>query len=112
MVTRAGRGRALPAVKGVEFRLLVSEPEAQIEPIFGRYDPGAETGEEPMVHATTAGVEWGMVLKGRFKIWVGEDVVVLEKGDAIYFASSIPHRIKNLSDETGEYVWVNSPPSF
>jgi transcriptional regulator with XRE-family HTH domain len=113
MVTRAGTGRCLPSVKGVEFRLLVSDPDARIEPILGRYEPDAQTGEEPMVHNTApSAVEWGTVLSGRFKVWVGDDVFILEEGDCIYFASTIPHRIQNLSSGVSEYVWVNSPPSF
>ena len=113
MVTRAGTGQRLPAMKGVEFRLLTNGPDNRLEPIYGRYEPSGETGDEPMVHNTAPGaVEWGMILSGRFKVWVGGDVFILNPGDAIFFESSIPHRIQNIADDVGEYVWVNSPASF
>jgi transcriptional regulator with XRE-family HTH domain len=109
MITRAGTGRRLPAMKGVEFRLLVSHPDSRLESIHGRYEPGGQTGDEPMVHNAKPGaVEWGMILSGRFKVCV----FILNPGDAIYFSSVQPHRIQNIDDGPGEYVWVNSPPSF
>jgi transcriptional regulator with XRE-family HTH domain len=113
MVTRAGTGRSLPSMKGVEFRLMVSDPDTRLEPIHGRYEPGGQTGDEPMVHNTKPGaVEWGVILSGRFKVWVGDEVFILNPGDSIYFPSVLPHRIQNIDDSVGEYVWVNSPPSF
>jgi transcriptional regulator with XRE-family HTH domain len=113
MGTRAGTGRSLPSMKGVEFRLMVSDPDTRLEPIHGRYEPGGQTGDEPMVHNTKPGaVEWGVILSGRFKVWVGDEVFILNPGDSIYFPSVLPHRIQNIDDSVGEYVWVNSPPSF
>src|SRR5215468_8833673 len=52
MVARAGTGQRLPAMNGVEFRLLTNEPDTRLEPIYGRYEPGGQTGDEPMVHNT------------------------------------------------------------
>jgi transcriptional regulator with XRE-family HTH domain len=113
MVARAGTGQRLPAMNGVEFRLLTNEPDTRLEPIYGRYEPGGQTGEEPMVHNTApSAVEWGMILTGRFKVWVGDDVFILNPGDSIFFQSSLPHRIQNISDDVGEYIWVNAPASF
>lgn len=112
MVTRAGTGRRLPAMKGVEFRLLVSDPDSCLEPIHGRFEPGGMIGDEPMARNPKPGaVEWGMVLSGRFKVWVGDDVFILDPGDCVYFPSLLPHRIQNIDDCVGECLWVNSPPS-
>lgn len=113
MVARAGTGQRLPAMNGVEFRLLTNEPDTRLEPIYGRYEPGGQTGEEPMVHNTApSAVEWGWILTGRFKVWVGDDVFILNPGDSIFFQSSLPHRIQNIGDDVGEYIWVNAPASF
>lgn len=113
MVARAGTGQRLPAMNGVEFRLLINEPDIRLEPIHGRYEPGGQTGDEPMVHNTApSAVEWGMILSGRFKVWVGDDVFILNPGDSIFFQSSTPHRIQNIGEDIGEYIWVNSPSSF
>jgi transcriptional regulator with XRE-family HTH domain len=113
MVTRAGAGKALSSFQGVEFRLLINNPDAHLEPIMGRYEPGAQTGEEPIVHNTVVNaVEWGFILQGRFKVWIGNDVFILNEGDSIYFPSAIPHRLQNIGDQIGNYIWVNAPASF
>lgn len=94
---------------GISFALLAPESAQTLEPIYGRYDVGASMGPEPVTHA---GEEWGMVLKGRLKVWLGDEVYFLDEGDAISFPSTIPHRIANVADDVTEYVWVNSLKTF
>jgi transcriptional regulator with XRE-family HTH domain len=100
-----------PAVgPGIVFELLGPEGEATLEPVYGRYDPGATMGSEPISHE---GEEWGYVLRGRLKVIVGDDVYFLEAGDAIWFPSTTPHRLANaMPGEVTEYIWVNSQRSF
>ena len=66
-------------------------------------------GPDPVTHE---GEEWGMVLKGRLKVWLGDEIYFLDEGDSIYFPSTIPHRLANVANEPTEYVWVNCPKSF
>ncbi|MEI7744129.1 MAG: cupin domain-containing protein [Chloroflexota bacterium] len=106
-VIRRGTGRKLG--KDVTFERLTPDWGEQFEVIFGTYKPGASTGEEHLVHE---GFEWGIVLRGRFKIWVGAQVLFVGPDDCISFRSGMPHRVQNISDEVGEYIWVNSPPSL
>jgi transcriptional regulator with XRE-family HTH domain len=95
--------------RGVRFEL-ASPPEAEnIEAIFGRYEVGASLGEEPLTHE---GEEWGMVLRGRLKVWVGDEIYFLDPGDSIGFPSTIPHRLENVADEPTEYIWIDTPKSF
>jgi transcriptional regulator with XRE-family HTH domain/quercetin dioxygenase-like cupin family protein len=102
----AGPGNPEP---GVHFELASPESTATIEAIYGRYDVGASMGDEPVTHE---GEEWGMVLTGRLKVWVGDDIYFLEPGDAISFPSTIPHRMANAADEVTEYIWIDTPKSF
>ncbi|MBN9622471.1 MAG: cupin domain-containing protein [Actinobacteria bacterium] len=93
---------------GVRFEI-ASPPEAEtIEAVYGRYEPGASLGDA----ITHEGEEWGMVLKGRLKIWVGDEIYFLDPGDAIGFPSTMPHRLENVSDEPLEYIWIDTPKSF
>jgi transcriptional regulator with XRE-family HTH domain len=110
-VIRADQHPKLPSLKGVEYELLGPEGSELMEPIRGRLEPGAGLKDTTMMtHGN--GEEWGMVVSGRLKVWVGSEVYVLGPGDTVYFSSSVPHRVANLSDEVTEYIWVNSPPTF
>lgn len=110
-VMRAGRTAKLPSLKGVTYELMGPSHAELMEPIRARLEPGAGLDDSTMItHGT--GEEWGMVLSGRLKVWVGSEVYVLDAGDSVYFSSSIPHRVANLSDGVTEYIWVNSPPTF
>jgi len=94
---------------GISFSLLAPDNTEMLEPIYGRYDVGASMGPDPVTHE---GEEWGMVLKGRLKVWLGDEIYFLDEGDSIYFPSTIPHRLANVANEPTEYVWVNCPKSF
>lgn len=105
---RTSAGRSAIQTAGVRFEI-ASPPESEtIEAIYGRYDIGASLGDA----ITHEGEEWGMVLRGRLKIWVGDEIYFLDLGDAIGFPSTIPHRLENVADEPLEYVWINTPKSF
>jgi transcriptional regulator with XRE-family HTH domain len=94
---------------GISFSLLAPDNTEMLEPIYGRYDVGASMGPDPVTHE---GEEWGMVLSGRLKVWLGDEIYFLDEGDAIYFPSTIPHRLANVGDKPTEYIWVNCPKSF
>jgi transcriptional regulator with XRE-family HTH domain len=106
-VIREGERRRLRELHGVTFELAGPDNVRSLEPIYGRLQPGADV--ETLQHE---GEEWGMVLRGRLKVWVGSEVYFLEPGDSIFFASSTPHRVANPSNEVTEYIWVNTPASL
>lgn len=115
-VVRKGDRRALgsPAFAGalgpgIHFELASPDSTETIEAIYGRYDVGASMGDEPVTHE---GEEWGMVLAGRLKVWVGDDIYFLDPGDSISFPSTIPHRLANAADEVTEYIWIDTPKTF
>jgi transcriptional regulator with XRE-family HTH domain len=111
-VVRADARRTLRQPRtgaGISFSLLAPDNTDLLEPIYGRYDVGASMGPEPVTHE---GEEWGMVLKGRLKVWLGDEIYFLDEGDAIWFPSTIPHRLANVAPGVTEYIWVNTPKSF
>ena len=93
----------------LETELASPESTEMIEAVFGRYEVGATMGEEPYTHE---GEEWGMVLTGRLKVWVGEETYFLNPGDSIAFSSTTPHRMANAADEVTEYIWIDTPKTF
>lgn len=104
-----GELRSAIETSGIRFELASPEQAEAIEAIFGRYEIGASLGDDPVTHA---GEEWGMVLKGRLKVWVGDEIHFLDPGDAIWFPSTTPHRMENVADEPTEYIWIDTPKSF
>ena len=94
---------------GIRFELASPEQAEGIEAIFGRYEVGASLGDEPVTHE---GEEWGMVLSGRLKVWVGDEIHFLDPGDAIWYPSTTPHRMENVADGPTEYIWIDTPKSF
>lgn len=104
-----GEARSAIEASGIRFELASPEQSEKIEAIFGRYEVGASLGDEPVTHE---GEEWGMVLRGRLKVWVGEEIHFLDPGDSIWFPSTIPHRMENVAKEPTEYIWIDTPKSF
>ncbi|MEV6984042.1 cupin domain-containing protein [Sphaerisporangium sp. NPDC051017] len=104
-----GDGRSSIEAKGIRFELASPDASEVLEALYGRYEKDASTGEEMYTHD---GEEWAMVLAGRFKITLGDEVYFLDPGDSIWFKSNIPHRITNVADGVSEYIWMNTPKSF
>jgi transcriptional regulator with XRE-family HTH domain len=73
------------------------------------YEPGADTGDTMLSHA---GEEAGIVIRGRLEVTVGKQVRVLGPGEAYFFESRIPHRFRNIGDETCIVVAAATPPSL
>lgn len=73
------------------------------------YAPGADTGEDMLSHR---GEEGGIVCQGQIEITIGNQSRVLGPGDAYYFASSTPHRFRNVGSEVCEIVSACTPPTL
>ncbi|WP_236273251.1 cupin domain-containing protein [Pseudomonas congelans] len=73
------------------------------------YPPGADTGEEMLVHE---GEETGILVEGRLELVVGLDTYVLEAGDSYYFESTRPHRFRNPFDVPARLISAATPANF
>lgn len=86
-------------------------PTAQknmMEPIRLELDPHRET-EHDIPHD---GEEFGYVLKGAVKIFVGRREEEAKQGESFYFKSDRTHYIKNTGDEKAIIIWLSCPPNF
>lgn len=63
----------------------------------------------PPLHVHHTQEETIHVLKGRYKIQIGDDVFHCEEGGFAYLPSKVPHAFLNLTDEPGELVVVYTP---
>ncbi|NEY89482.1 cupin domain-containing protein [Tabrizicola oligotrophica] len=72
-----------------------------------RYEPGADTGEAMLEHASHEG---GIVIAGEVEVTVGEACMVLKAGDSYLFDSSQPHRFRNIGDREAIVVSACTPP--
>lgn len=93
----------------VRYELLTTVNGRKMEPQLVTYEPGGDSGDHPVTHE---GEEFGMVLQGRAECWIGEELVVLQEGDCVYFDASVPHRMRNAGPEPCVWLHVVTPPSF
>jgi transcriptional regulator with XRE-family HTH domain len=76
---------------GYEFESLAPhKKDRHMEPFLVTLEP-SETGEERSTHD---GQEFIYVLHGNMEVRLGEEIHILEPGDAIYYDSTVPHLVK------------------
>jgi quercetin dioxygenase-like cupin family protein len=63
----------------------------------------------PPLHVHHKQEETIQVLKGRYKVRIGDDTFLLDVGGFAYLPSKVPHAFLNLTDEPGEIVVVYTP---
>ena len=63
----------------------------------------------PPLHVHHKQEETIHVMKGRYKIRIGEEIFRCEEGGFAYLPSGVPHAFLNLTDEPGEIVVVYTP---
>ena len=63
----------------------------------------------PPLHVHHLQEETIHVLKGRFKIRIGDSIFYVNEGGFAYLPSKVPHAFLNLTDEVGEIIVVYTP---
>ena len=63
----------------------------------------------PPLHVHYKQEETIHVLKGRFKVRIGDEIYFIEEGGFAYMPSKIPHTFLNLTDQPGELIVVYTP---
>jgi transcriptional regulator with XRE-family HTH domain len=91
---------------GVRWERLTPAPPGMVDFLELVYAPGAESSAALYRHP---GIEMTLVLDGTFRIDVGFEQYVLERGDSIQFASSLPHRYANPTNGVSRAVTAIVP---
>ena len=63
----------------------------------------------PPLHVHHFQEETIQVLKGRYKIRIGDEIFIVNEGGFAYLPSKVPHAFLNLTDEPGEVIVVYTP---
>ena len=63
----------------------------------------------PPLHVHHRQEETIHVLKGRFKVRIGDELFQLEQGGFAYLPSKLPHAFLNLTDEPAQIIVVYTP---
>ncbi len=82
--------------------LAAYKKDRHMEPFLVTLQPST-TEEERSTHD---GQEFIFVLSGRMEVRLGEEIHVLEPGDAIYYDSTVPHLVKCHGQETTRILAV------
>ena len=78
--------------------------EAGVDWVLNTLPPGTETGN---FVAHRRGVEeYIYVLKGRLRATIGDDQVMLNEGDSLYFQSDASHSISNVGKGDCQYFLI------
>ena len=75
----------------------------KMQPLIFTLKVGGHTGGQLNSHE---GEEFGMVLKGRIELSVGEDKYTMEEGDSVSFNSFQPHKFVNVGGKEAVVLWV------
>ena len=92
-------------------RILWLVPNAQkneMEPILVELKAGQAT----QALDPHEGEEFGFVLEGKIRLFIGNKSYELKKGDSFYFKSEKVHFLKNVGAKTAKILWVSSPSNF
>ena len=63
----------------------------------------------PPLHVHHTREETIHVLKGRYKVRIGDEFYQIEEGGFAYMPSNLPHTFLNLTDQPGELIVVYTP---
>jgi transcriptional regulator with XRE-family HTH domain len=103
-VTRTGQRSTLVFSRtGLTKELLSPPGHAEMEILLLSIEIGGGSGPDPW---RRNGEKAGYVLQGRFELQIGEQVHLLETGDAFQFDSRQPHWFRNRADEETRVIWI------
>lgn len=107
-IVRARQRRRIIMPWGADYEMLCPDMQHALEFIQINYPVGGGSDD----FYTHEGEECGVVLQGRFRGIVGDQELLLDVGDSVYYSSSIPHRWENAGDVEAKAIWAVTPPSF
>jgi transcriptional regulator with XRE-family HTH domain len=84
---------------------LVGRP---LQVLLETYAPGSETARRP--YRVEGGEEGGIVIEGEIEATVGDEVRILKQFDAYLFPTSLPHKLRNVSDKRCMIISATTPP--
>ncbi|MES2209831.1 MAG: cupin domain-containing protein [Chloroflexota bacterium] len=110
LVRAAERRRITYPGLGAVDEFLTRGKGGRLQVIMSTVEPGGGTGDEPYTHDSDEEVV--IVLEGELDLWVGDEHVHLEAGDAFAHSSRVPHRNTNNGTGPARLLFCITPPSY
>ncbi|PWL42503.1 XRE family transcriptional regulator [Christensenella sp. MSJ-20] len=102
-ITRHGKGIEVQRHPGYVYQALAHRfMNKKCEPFYVTVEPGM--GDAKL--NAHMGQELDYVLEGKLKVIVGEQELILEKGDCIYLDSAYMHGLQALEDEPASFLAI------
>ena len=109
-VTRRGQGQETAKEPGIEIQNLAPMFRGKIaEPYWVKYEYSEELQDSPIHLTKHSGQEFDLIIKGKMKVQIGDNIEYLEEGDSIYYNSSTPHGMIATDGEDVLFVAVVLP---
>ncbi len=96
----------------ITYSLLTTQfPDRVMESLIFSVEPsdGKLPADEYRAHP---GEEFGYVLDGTLRLWIGDERYDLHPGDSIHFLATVKHRLENPGRKLVTALWVITPPVF
>jgi transcriptional regulator with XRE-family HTH domain len=103
---RSGERQAAAFTHGTLADLGAGFARPGMEPFFVSLEPGADSGDTPIVHT---GLEFVFCLEGRIGYEVEGEDFKLEAGDSLLFEAYLPHRWYNAGEMTSRSLLLLCP---
>ncbi|WP_299480684.1 XRE family transcriptional regulator [Cypionkella sp.] len=100
---------SLPVMNGQRKMLLSRRPLTHFETYIAEFDIGGSSGDDAYTHGDSQ--EMILVLRGQVELDLGGESHVLDEGDSVEYATSVPHRVINIGDGPAEVLFMISPPT-
>ncbi len=102
-VTRKGQGTAVERTKAYKYQALaLGFKNAKAEP----FEVTVEPSDKPIHLNSHAGQEFNFLLEGTMQLRIGNNDLILEEGDSIYFNSAIPHGMKAVGGKKVRFLAI------
>lgn len=73
------------------------------------FDTIREGQTSPPLHLHHKQDEWFYVIKGEFKVQVGDEVLILKEGDSAFAPRKVPHTFAKTSEGVGQMMIIFQP---
>jgi len=104
-VQRGANRKRIRLAGGVEWERLTAQADGEVEFLYVRYEPGAESCPEDSF-LRHGGKEYAYLLEGRLGVQIGFERYELAAGDSISFQSRNPHRLWAIGNKPAIAIWV------
>ena len=104
-----GKGRNIEGLKvlGITFDCKITSKDTNGELCI--FDTIRESKEGPPLHLHYKQDEWFYVIKGEFKVQVGEEIFILKEGDSAFGPRKTPHSFAKTSEGIGQLMVLFQP---